>query len=497
MDARLNLEDWKNPVWRLNNLYHITDKQGQLVKFSPNAEQNTFLEALHYRNVILKARQLGFSTLIQLMFLDAVVFTSNVRAGVIADTKPNAEIIFRDKIKFAYDRLPDGIKAERYPLQDSTSELLLSNNSSVRVGTSMRSGTMQHLHVSEFGKICARDPERAREIITGAIPAVAQNGFLFIESTAEGREGAFYDMVERARKRIGKPHLPIEEKFHFFPWWGRAEYEADPDSVILSEQDRKYFALIERKIGQQLSDRKRAWYVSTREVLREDMKREFPSTADEAFEASNEGAWYREQFDNMRRDARICRVPWEPSVPVNTFWDLGANDTTAIWYHQLVGPEHRFLRFYEANGRPLDHFVQALHDTGYTFGKHYLPHDGDHKRLQAGFANRSVKQMLEDLMLRNIEIVPRIDDVTVGINQTRMALSTAYFDAENCKEGLDHLEKYSKEWDERGGCWKDYPKHDKHSNAADAIRQWGQKQKTLTTGPQWGPAINYGKLAIA
>lgn len=484
MDARVNVEDWKNPVWRLHNLYHITDKGGRVVKFAPNAEQTQFLEALHYRNVILKARQLGFSTLIQLIFLDAAVFNSNVRAGVIADSLDNVTTIFRDKIKFAYDRLPDGIRAERYPLQDSTSELLLSNNSSVRVGTSMRSGTLQYLHVSEFGKICAKHPEKAREIVTGAIPAVAPDGFLFVESTAEGREGPFYDMVERARKRIGQRHLAIEEKFHFFAWWGRDEYEMDPESIIMSPADHKYFDELTAKTGVFLSPRKRAWYVATRAILREDMKREFPSTADEAFEASNEGAWYREQFDEMRREHRICRVPYERTEPVNTFWDLGANDTTAIWFHQRIGPEDRFLRFYEANGRTLDHFAQVMRDTGYFFGPLYLPHDATHKRLQKGCRNQSIEEMLHDLGFTDTIIVPRIDDVTVGIKQTRSALSTAYFDAEGCKEGLDHLEKYSKEWDERGGCWKDYPKHDKHSNAADALRQWGQQHKDLRGRPQ-------------
>lgn len=478
-DARLNLDDWKNPVWRLHNLYWITDKAGKVVKFNPNGEQTQFLEALHYRNVILKARQLGFSTLIQLIFLDAVVFNSNVRAGVIADSLDNVATIFRDKIKFAYDRLPDAIKAERYPVQDSTSELLLSNNSSVRVGTTMRSGTLQYLHVSEFGKICAKNPEKAREIVTGAIPAVAQDGFLFVESTAEGREGAFYDMVERARKRIGSPHLQIEEKFHFFAWWGREEYELDPTTIMISPEDHKYFDGITEKTGAFLSPRKRAWYVATRDVMGDDMKREYPSIPDEAFEASNEGAWYREQFDQMRSDGRLCRVPYERSEPVNTFWDLGQNDTTAIWFHQRIGPEDRFLRFYEANGKTLDHFVQYMRDTGYLFGPLYLPHDATHKRLQKGYRNQSIEEMIHDLGFTDTIIVPRIDDVTLGIKQTRAALSTAYFDAEACKEGLDHLEKYSKEWDERGGCWKDYPKHDKHSNAADALRQWGQHHKEL------------------
>jgi hypothetical protein len=478
-DPRLKLDEWSNPVWRLHNLYWITDKSNQVVKFKPNQEQTTFLEDLHYRNVILKARQLGFSTLIQLMFLDQAVFNSNIRAGVIADTKPNAEIIFRDKIRFAYDRLPSAIREKRFPETDSTTELLLSNNSSVRVGTSMRSGTLQYLHISEFGKICAKDPKRSREIVTGAIPALAPDGFLFVESTAEGNDGPFFDMCEDSRKRIGKRHQPLEEKFHFFPWFVRGEYETDPQGVIISAKEHEYFDEVEASTGTRLSPAKRAWYVITKRRLGADMKREYPSTPKEAFEASNEGAWYREQFDAMRIEGRICRVPYERSVAVNTFWDLGANDLNAIWFHQLVGPEHRFLHYYEASGRTLDHFVDYMAKTGYNLGTAYLPHDATHKRLQSGFRNRSIEEMLHDLGLTDTVIVPRIDDVTTGIAQTRMALSVAYFDAEGCKEGLEHVEKYSKEWDERAGTWREYPKHDAHSNGADALRQWGQRYKQL------------------
>lgn len=485
-DPRLKLEEWGNPLWRLHNLYWITDKSNRVVRFKPNAEQTQFLEELHYRNVILKARQLGFSTLIQLMFLDAAVFTSNIRAGVIADTKPNAEIIFRDKIRFAYDRLPGQIREKRFPKTDSTTELLLSNNSSVRVGTSMRSGTLQYLHVSEFGKICAKDPKRAREIVTGAIPALAPDGSLFVESTAEGRDGKFYEMCEDSRKRIGQPHQPLEEKFHFFPWFVRDEYETDPRGVAISEKEHEYFDKVEKITGTTLTPRKRAWYVIMRRRQGADMKREFPSTAKEAFEASNEGAWYREQFDTLREEGRICRVPYDRSVLVNTFWDIGANDLNAIWFHQLLGPEHRFIRYYENSGRTLDHYVQEMKDTGYAFGPAYLPHDAAHKRLGTGYRNKSVEDMLHDLGVTDTIIVPRIDDVTVGINQTRMALSVAYFDEEGCKEGLDHVEKYSKEWDERAGTWKDYPKHDTHSNGADALRQWGQRYKQLR-GPKKEP----------
>lgn len=419
-------DDFKSPQWRLSNLYWITDKAGKVVKFKPNDDQQRFIDDLHYRNVILKARQRGFSTLIQLMMLDACVFNSNVRAGVIAQSLDDVTTIFRDKIKFAYDHLPDAIKAERAPQTDSSTELLLSNNSSIRVGTSMRGGTLQYLHISEFGKICAKYPDKAREIVTGAIPAVSQDGFLFVESTAEGREGAFYNMCADSRKRVGKPHLPLEEKFHFFPWYTAPEYETEPETVQITDKDHEYFDEIESKTGAAINQHKRAWYVLTRERLQDDMKREYPSIPDEAFEQSNEGAYYRQQFAAARKEDRITFVPYQPGVPVNTFWDLGANDMNAIWFHQRVGLENRFIRYYENSGETLDHYVAKMQGFGYVYGKHFLPHDATHKKLQKGERNKSIEDMLGELNLRNIEIVPRVEDVTVGINQTRQAFASCF-----------------------------------------------------------------------
>src|ERR1700731_2640568 len=110
--------------WRLNNLYFITDKQGRRVKFSMNPAQEALFREMHNQNVILKARQRGFTTFIQLFMLDACVFNSGVRAGTIAHTLADAQVIFRDKVRFPYDNLPDRIK-ELVPAQnDNTTELL-------------------------------------------------------------------------------------------------------------------------------------------------------------------------------------------------------------------------------------------------------------------------------------------------------------------------------------------------------------------------------------
>lgn len=474
-------------------MYWITDKSGKVIKFKPNEDQEKFLREIHYRNVILKARQKGFSTLIQLIMLDACVFNSNIRAGVIAHTLDDVTTIFRDKIKFAYDRLPEQIKQRRSAQTDSATELLLSNNSSIRVGTSMRGGTLQYLHVSEFGKICAKHPEKAKEIITGAYPAVSPDGFAFFESTAEGKSGYFYDMCNDSQKSIGRKLLQLEEKFHFSPWFNASEYELDPEHVAISEKDHEYFDRIEAKIGVKITQPKRAWYVTTAKRLGDDMKREYPSIPEEAFEQSNDGAYYKQQLAQAQAENRITFVPYQPGAVVNTFWDLGQNDLNAIWFHQRVGIENRFIRYYENSGEPLDHYVAEMQKYGYVFGKHYLPHDATHKRLMAGMKNKSIEEMLNDLGVNNIVIVPRIDEIKTGIDQTRQAFATCFFDKSNCKDGLLHLENYSKEWNERLGCWRDYPRHDTHSNGADAFRQFGQVAGSLTN-ETWGGSLSYPKL---
>ena len=206
----IDLSQFHDPRWRLSNLYTITDKSGQRVPFRPNTAQLALLDDLHTANIILKARQLGFTTLCCLIYLDACIFTPNTRAGVIAHKLDDAKVIFRDKIKYPYDQLDEGLRAAVPAVQDSADTLTFGNNSSIRVSTSMRSGTLQYLHVSEFGKICAQYPDKAREIVTGALNTVEAGQFIVIESTAEGQEGAFYRMCQEARtfKAMGRAYSP-------------------------------------------------------------------------------------------------------------------------------------------------------------------------------------------------------------------------------------------------------------------------------------------------
>src|SRR5665213_40546 len=180
-----------NPYWRINNLYYIINKQGVKTKFNLNWAQEELYNNMWYCNVILKARQLGISTFVCMLFLDRCLFNSNQSAGIIAHTLEDAQQMFR-RVKIAYDNLPDALKSHITCDNDTSQMLKFSNGSSLRVGTSLRSSTFQYLHISEFGKICAKYPDKAEEIITGSLNTVAPGQYIFIESTAEGREGHFY-----------------------------------------------------------------------------------------------------------------------------------------------------------------------------------------------------------------------------------------------------------------------------------------------------------------
>ena len=230
--------------------------------------------------------------------LDDCLFIENFSAGCICHNLEDAKDIFRNKIKFAYQNINDEFKevlaAIGYPLpnpvNDKDNGYVFDNGSSVKVSVSYRGGTLQSLHISEFGKICKKFPDKAKEIVTGAFEAVAAGNVLTIESTAEGKEGYFYQYCQDAKKLkdLGKTPSVLDFNFHFFPWYTREEYSIDGE---ISEKLVKYFDELEHKHETQLTDGQKAWYSAKWKVLGDDMKREYPSTPREAFEQSVEGAY--------------------------------------------------------------------------------------------------------------------------------------------------------------------------------------------------------------
>ncbi len=465
--------DWR---WRLNNLYFITDKDGRRVRFEMNWAQEALFNDMHYMNAILKARQLGFTTFIQIFMLDACVFNSNIRAGTIAHTLGDAQTIFRDKVKFPYDNLPNQIKAAVPILHDNATELMLGNNSSIRVGTSLRSGTLQYLHISEYGKLCAKYPEKAREVRTGALNTIQAGQVAFIESTAEGQEGHFYDICDagQSKARMGSRLTPLDFKFFFFPWWRSPEYELDPDGVVIASSDLAYFDKLEANSSIVLSDRKRAWYVKKSETQLGDMKREYPSTPQEAFEASVEGAYYADQMAKAEADGRIGHYPYVPSYPVHTISDIGMDDANSVWLFQILPERVRLIGYFEVIGAGMDGMIKELQgrqdECGYDYGTHYMPHDIRVREWTRGGLTR-IEIMLAEVKRLGLGAVQKVERAFVDdrIQGTRRMLARMEFDEAGASQGLKCLKAYRKEWDEDLGVWKDRPRHDWASHGADSI----------------------------
>jgi len=124
------LEDqWADRRWRLNNLYWIQNERGERVKFVFNPPQRVFYDRLWYLNLLLKARQWGGTTFIDLFILDDCLFCSNIEAGIIAHNRDDAKKIFRRKIKYPYDNLNEAIRNRVSAVQASQSEYYFSNGS--------------------------------------------------------------------------------------------------------------------------------------------------------------------------------------------------------------------------------------------------------------------------------------------------------------------------------------------------------------------------------
>lgn len=205
------------------------------------------------------------------------------------------------------------------------------------------------------------------------------------------------------------------------------------------------------------------------------------------FDASIEGAYYAKEMAKAEAEGRICRVPIEPTVQVDTWWDLGIDDATAIWFVQDVGQERRVIDYIEVSGEGLPSIVKRLDNKDYRFGRHILPHDAEARELGTGVSRT---ETLARLGLKNVEIVPQ-QDVADGINASRLMLSKCWFDASRCERGIEALKQYRREWDGKRQVWRERPLHDWASHAADAFR-YGAMSRPIVRSEKALQLQNYG-----
>lgn len=439
------------------------------MKFRPNRFQLFILKYLWYFLIVLKARQLGITTFFAIYYLDCVLFNVNKTAVIIAHKQTDAKRIFK-RVKFAFENLPGWLKDELEIKTDSQEELSFTNGSTYFVSTSTRSGTVQYLHISEFDYVCQKFPDKAEEIVTGAINSVDEGCMCSIESTSRGSQGYFHDFFMDALRaqQQGNKLSKQQYKPFFFPWYDDPLYR-DTGTTPITQQTRSYFDELFVKYNIKCDEAQMRWYQIKKDKMRDKMMQEYPSHPDEAFFASTEGAYYKTQLLNMRKDKRIRNVPYDENLYVDTYWDLGRNDENVILFVQQVGNEIRIIDEYSNNHEGLKHYVDVLREKGYTYGSHYLPHDVEVTELST---NTSRFDFLTSIGLNPIIVVPKLG-IEEGIDMTRRIFSRMYIDETKCPRLVKAIENYRKEWDDKHGIFKSQPLHNEFSHYADALRQLG------------------------
>jgi hypothetical protein len=426
------------------------------------------------------------------------------------------------------------------------SEIQFSNNSLVSVEVKLRSGNIQILHSTEIG---AMDEQKAVEFVSGSLPTVrSEETFIFMESTAERPNGVFRDFVNMAQnttlqaKADGRELSPLEYKFHFYPWFEDAskasagavkkvpwpvkcadltdavseiqrEYKVVlsqdhyvelnkrrsctitvPLTIIKELQD--YFDTTEQKCGVKFTPEQKNWYVATSQVQNETMKRNFPSTPEEAFQANMDGAIFKSEMLQMRRDNRIGNYVYDQRFPVDTWWDIGVNDSTCIIFTQDVGNRVHCIDFFEDSNEGVLYYIDVLRSKTWKarYGMHVGPHDLHQRHFQTG------TDTIEVAIKHGIrfEWVERIPNKLEAIQAARIIFPRLCIDATNCADLIVHLDNYTKEFDKAHNIYRPKPCHNQHSNAADSLLLLAQWHDNVATRfSQYGQAASIAPTYVA
>lgn len=381
----------KDKWWRLSNLYKIRDKNKRVVKFIPNRAQTLFHKNKALRNIILKSRQLGFTTYEAIDALDDVLFEANTEALMLSYDQASQLDIFDNKVVFSWENLNPELQ-ELYSLDADRANKLKFNwgnktSSSITVRSKGRGGTFNRVHVSEFAKIVKDSRVDADDVIRGTIQAVPFGGRVDIESTAEEDSGPFYEMFVEAWNRGGHapsagaihgpdPETPADYKAFFFNWtYDDAEIEKVPIIEILPREFREYqdkHALTHREISYYYIK----WTGLNRDWLA--MRREYPTTVEEAFVSSGNKFFDEKSLEKMQTEEAEVVDNWryfEDYKPGHRYAlaadpseGVGRDNATVVVIDFDAKPRPKVVAVYANAHIPPDLFAYIVRDGGVRFG---------------------------------------------------------------------------------------------------------------------------------
>ena len=308
--------------WRIDRLYSILDKDGRLVPYKRNMYQRKFDEEKHGRDIILKSRQLWFTTHCVVSSFDTMLFSPHYYSMFIAHSKKEADQILQNKLPTLWETAKIRDVIDYDVINDQAGEFRigfnkndLSENSFIRAGTSGVSGTYQFMHISELAVMEREEKGRADEVLRGTL-AVPYDGRIVIESTARWDYGKFHDMFVEAWDRTQSGHklLPTEYKAHFFNWFDDPEIQKVNDLISFSQmKEREFFE--KTKSDYKLNDAQISWWYGKYQQLNYDknlLLSEYPRSISDSFRSSSNSYFNQDLIDlHLTREPIAVSGGWK------------------------------------------------------------------------------------------------------------------------------------------------------------------------------------------
>lgn len=478
-----------DPIWRLNNFYHINAKGQGKIPFKPFSYQQALLEEIFVKgrlnHIIIKVRRKGFSTLIGLICLDQALFTRDMRISIVDQTAADAEKKLDEIIRFAWihAKWKDEIGLQ-IGTNDGAGQMSWTNGSRIYAGKNPRGGTNDILWCSEWGPIQHQDPVRSKKIKTGGLPS-ADDGLRIVETTwMGGKYGDLWELTRDAMEIPPEQKTPKDFWFHFAPWYDDPRNRLMGDISVIPEKVATYLERAEERLSMKFDDQQKIWYWQTDRTQGDDMGQEYPTFPEEAFTKAVPNAIFAKWIARARTESRMMAFKPERTIPIMTFWDIGMADLMAVFFIQVVGREIRLLKCYQNHHEEFSHYAQIIRqyerDTGAMFSAHYLPHDGNVKHLGA---DTRTKQ-LEDQKIGKVVRVKRNPKIWDSIDNVRDRMDMMWYNTEELElsprigdkdfpSALDCLEGFHSRPVESERNITNEPVHDITSHVVSALRTFG------------------------
>lgn len=493
--------DWSmlaDPIWRLSHIYTIRSEEGKPLPFRPNEEQMEVIREIYEYGskvlIILKARQLGMSTLLCLISLDTILFGTSVEAILIDYNSINAKKKLREKVIFAWDHLDPILKSQYFikakSLQTgefSLGPLSLAGQaegpdgkpySTYIAGETPRGGTFQFTHISEWWEIAARYPQRSADILTAGWPA-GEQGVRVVETTVHGgKHGEVWHLAklgldykdEPLPRELRSPKTPV---VMFFPWWKKASYREKGSPSLIRQDTHDYFAEKEKALGVTFDNEQRLWYQIQADTLGVFVKGQYPTDLHETWSSPVKGAVWAEALAKAKKERRIGEIGHDSTLEVDCFFDLGAPDTTACIYVQHVAGHQHFIDYDIGLQYDLPDRLRHMAAKGYRYGTFYLPHDAAaRQRNGVSFQKEFEDELKRQGITGRVVVLPRTNNIWLGINKFNLMLSTTvHIDEKKCAKWIESASLYRRKPDTNNPeVFTDEIVHDQHSHGADASR---------------------------